>query len=517
MIKSAKKQTHGYRRLFNNASGYLVVLVMVLTVVLGTIGLSIAQTVSVKYAKTKRDIATSSAVYVAEAGMSDTIAKLNTDPAFTGYAAKKTYYSNASKGKAEYTSVVSGSGSTRKVVATGYVYRTNDSTDPIAVRKIQVMLTEKTGGTSAGPATTPYTIYAGSAGIKVANSSTLFGNVSGPGDMYIKGTLSVTGNSDAPLYPFPFYSSSPAKMYVNNLSCISGTTYPVACSSSQPITVSADSAVNGIVCAPAQTTNTNISNTGLQSSCTSPALNDATFDKAAYTSTMTSPSKASSLAASRCSSTVSDITWTDRTTYTGDLDTSTRTCNIKIQGNVYIKGNLTLGASTKLVQPYALRNTPLTIVVDGTVNLAGAKLMYETNSSGSGTHSSALIRIISFASSDASCSTSNTCNTRLTSTARKTYETTANVKCTNECDASGALLWSYHGTVLVDTDSQTGMVNGQGISLNDSSTAGYLWNPGSTPNPAFGTGTTMPFGEYATDILGGTNGWEITDYRQIYD
>lgn len=519
MNRVAKNHRPTVRRIFTRSNGYLIVIVMVLTVVLGVIGLSIAQTVSVKYAKTKRDIAASSATYTAEAGVSDTVAKLTADPTFTGYSTPKTYYSDATKGKATYTSVVTGNGTTRKIIVTGQAYRTVDSTTPLVTRKIQVILQEKTGAETSGPAITPYTVYAGSAGLSVTGGSRMFGEVSSQGDTYIKGKLTVTGNSDAPLYPYPFFSSTPAKLFVNNIACTSGTTYPVACASpDQPITVSSDSAVNGVVCAPGQTASlAQITQPGLQNPCTSPKMSDASFDKGAYTTTMTAPSKASSLTASRCSSTVGEITWTDKTTYTGTLDTSTRDCDIKLQGNVYIKGNLTLGAGTSIIQPYALRETPLTIVVDGTVTLSGTNFKHETTSSGGTLKNGALIRVISFASSDATCSGHNSCNTRLTSTARKNYETTANVRCINSCRVATSLLWSYHGTVQVDSDSEAGMVNGQGVVISNDSSAGYLWEPNATPNTAFGDGTTMPYGDLATDIIGGSAGWKMTDYRQIYD
>ena len=64
--------------------GYLLVLVMVTSIALMTIAVALMSVSSTKYAKTSSDGDAANAVYIAEAGISDTLNRINQNNTFTG-------------------------------------------------------------------------------------------------------------------------------------------------------------------------------------------------------------------------------------------------------------------------------------------------------------------------------------------------------------------------------------------------------------------------------------------------
>src|SRR3989344_9149114 len=142
--------------------GYLLVLVIVIAAALMTIAVALMSVSSIKYAKTSSDGDTASAVYAAEAGVTDTLNRLNQSNTFAGYSTKKQFYSSNEKGKADYTTAVApGADGTLIVTSIGYVYATPSSTTPAASRTVKAILTKDK---------TPITenVLAGSAGLTMS-------------------------------------------------------------------------------------------------------------------------------------------------------------------------------------------------------------------------------------------------------------------------------------------------------------------------------------------------------------
>lgn len=482
---------------------------MILTFSLGIIGLSIAQTVSVKYAKTKRDIAAASALYAAEAGISDTATRLTTDATFPGYGTKKTLFSEPDGGKADYMTTVTASGTSKIITATGYAYRTPTSTLPLVTRKVKVTISPGLSYTASSRTT--YSVYAGPAGLSVSNGGLVAGKERGFGDVYVLGKLNVTTDAQVINLGFPFTPDENSSINVGNVACQSGTgQYPVACpSNQQPITYTGS--LNGIICAKDQVINTNMQNTGLKPGCAPPSMEGGTFDKETYTSSMTT-TKASTT--DTCANGGSAVTWTANTTYTGIMSggPGSTTCHITIEGNVYIKGDLYLNAHDVIDVPDSLGTNYPTVVVNGKITLAGGSSQdskVKINSANSG------VRFISFASSDTTCQNSDICSEYLSGADRMSYAPTITIFCTDGCNLEGSMVWSYHGTVKADRKAIVGMVNGQGVIIDDAE-IGRMWDPVLGTGGVFGSDTPLIYTSMSTDILSAVK-WRMTDYRQVYD
>ena len=114
-----------------NERGYLIVLCLIMVLILSSIGVSVGTVISAQYASTKRASYVTSAVMVAEAGMSDTIARLYSDSHFNGYAdgMRKQLFNSPEQGKGEYsTQVFEPTSDTRVIVSNGYLYKDPTST-----------------------------------------------------------------------------------------------------------------------------------------------------------------------------------------------------------------------------------------------------------------------------------------------------------------------------------------------------------------------------------------------------
>jgi prepilin-type N-terminal cleavage/methylation domain-containing protein len=270
---------------------------------------------------------------------------------------------------------------------------------------------------------------------------TSFSNIAGK-SMYIKGRLTQSNMGDINL--------TTNRLDVGNIGCgLAASTFPATCSpGQQPITTSFLSKIRATpICAPGQTVTTGL--TGL-AGCSLPAGPTPPFNKTNFTGSVTAGP-----ASINCTILSGTVNMAANTRIDGSVTGSF--CNkLSVGGNIYIRGNLTLGNNSILQVANGVTVRPI-IVVNGQVSINFSQI--RANSAGVTPY------IISFYSSDSSCSNSNTTcaitNPQLYSSIT-TSPAAINVSTYSRVNAS---LYSFFGILNISGGTVTGALAGQRISI----------------------------------------------------
>ncbi len=464
--------------------------------------------ISGKYAKTGRDTYAANAIYVAEAGVSDTINRLNSNPNFLGYpdGARIQFYNDGSRGKAEYSTIVTNNSLPQVTIeSTGYMYRKSTDSIPYLTKKLKVQVKKsQTSGSS--------NFIVGAGGVTAGQ----FTSIMAP-DMYIKGKLRVEPESNTGT------ASEVSNIYVENIGCGNATNWPQPCGvGSEPITTSTypggDPAVYGTVCATNQVNPIFIfpgsSGKGLVPGCVAPNVAPKPFDKQAFIAGMNAASKVNG-SSIQCVGGV--VTIPANTWVVGNINISAigpSDCTLIIGGDVYIEGNLEVGVYG-LVKIADSVTTPPKIVMSGKYKIGNAfasapKQMFKANSSGVKGY------VISFDSTNATCSGNVNVPSATVATCLTPSEAMASAQmpaapgntvtgamiCTSggNHDMSGAILYAYYGIVNCGFGGMTvaGLAS-QGV---------YTSYDTELRVPASAS-------QLFADLFG-TDAYVVTDYRQVY-
>jgi len=400
--------------------GYLIVVAVVVATVLIGLSTALAGIVSSKYAKTAENNTVVNALYVAEAGVTDTVAQLNTYGTFSGYPdnARKVLYSTAERGRAEYSTIVTDNGgNTITVTSTGYVYNRNTAaagSKESAKRTVRAVMQR-----NEIPA--PGNILAGAGGIGIKGATysgaSYYGSPATLGVVFSRGKIGLNG-STAVLGS----TTKSLEVKAGNVGCGNTTNWPQPCGSgSQPITITNNARIYGTVCANDQTNSTNIFpgpiGEGLKVGCTVPAAQKMQFNKQSFTSKM-NPTTVTGTAAS-CNpgyggaitrtyeadtKIVGDVTIDGGSKYYGD-------CKVYVKGDVYIDGNLTITGDSKIYVSDDVGTRKPRIVVNGKVTID----LDETNTGIYRNAQQTPMAIMSFWATNypntSSCSRSDSCTT----------------------------------------------------------------------------------------------------------
>ncbi len=505
----------GVRTFLNNHShrsqhGYLLPLVVILFFVLVSSSLAIMSVVSGKYAKTGRDTYVANAVYVAEAGVSDTINRLNGNPNFLGYpdGARIQFYNDGNKGKAEYSTVVTNNNLPQVTIeSTGYLYRKSTDATPYLTKKIKVQVKKSQIPVSGN-------MIVGSGGLRVSPLARINAT-----NLYSKGKLIMDQNSNIGT------ATEISNIQVANVACGDSTNWPQPCgAASPPISVvpwaGAESSMYGSVCATNQTDPARIfpgnGGAGLKVGCVAPVVEATPFDKKTFIEGMNSASKVNG-STYACPGAGMTVTIPANTWVVGDINIAPAfggtDCVLAIGGDVYIEGTLTIGNYGRLKIADSVTAMPK-IVLSGQYKIAngfsGGTSVFQANSSGISAY------LISFYSTNTTCSKnvtipSSTVATCLTiaeaqaSAALPSYGDLVNgaVICNGPTpqDVSGAVIYAYYGVVNCSWGGMvTTAIAAQGFMAGTS-----------TVNTVVPSSTSKPFG----DLFKETS-YIVSDYRQIY-
>lgn len=484
-----RQLTHGKGR--RDDQGYLLVLVIVSSVVLLIIATALVSVLAAKYSKTGADGDTSKAVYAAEAGVTDTLARLSHSSSFGGYTTKKQFYSATDKGKAEYTTAVAaGTGNTLIVTSTGYYTKLTSGTDPSATRTIKVVLTRSKTAMSEN-------ILAGPGGLTVSGAYAPWVgglNAVQKGSIYVRGKVHLNGTGTS-----IGTATESSRLVTPNVGCGTAANFPQPCASSDPpITFGGvgyfggQGMIYGSVCATDQPLSAQIqpgpTGTGLET-CVAPDYGAVKFDKKKFTNTKTLNVSAT---ASQCNANISDqtipsLTWAKNSRITGDVTLEGNfydDCRVTIMGDIYIKGNLTIGSRARLMVDNSLGTKKPTIVVNGSV------IIKESAAGVFANDDDTPVNIVSFWSHNNTCSTNDECS-ELTS--EELYNSTLgasthwliqgmnraiyfeNSAGVGPADISGLTTYSYFGSTMYTFEGNRSMrgIGGQEVIINPGGVLNY--------------------------------------------
>lgn len=285
--------------------------------------------------------------FAADAGVDYAVQQINQDNDWTGTGGESVLMSNTEQ-RITYETTVTPNGTGRTIVSTGRTYRPATAITPQTSVKIEVDLRAVSSGS--------YSIVTGVGGLVMENSARVLG-----GDVFINGTITMSNTSQIGL------STSPTDVTVAHQSCPAGNnpgaTYPRLCASGengQPISIGNSARIYGNVRANNQTNGARMSDPGLTAgSGVVPAplpVHDRDAQEAAVAHNRTG-------ADASCSGSQSK-TWAANTKITGNV-TLTQSCQITVEGDVWITGNLTISNTSRLNVANALGTTQPDIMVDG--------------------------------------------------------------------------------------------------------------------------------------------------------
>lgn len=294
------------------------------------------------------------------------------------------------------------------------------------------------GGENPPPGPTQATagLVAGPGGLQVT-----FANITGR-DAYVKGRVLTSNMGNINLNTY--------RLDVANIGCGARAAFPATCSGVQPIGNAFFSTVkaNPICATSAQTVSYGL--TGLQSGCTPPAQTMPSFNKGVFTATMTAGP------ASVSCGFFTTVTLGANKRIDGDVNGSACT-RMYVAGNVYIKGNLTIGSFTNFQVAEGVTVRPI-IVVNKQVNINFASI--RPNSAGITPY------IISFYSANSTCSNSDSCTTITNPELYDSVTTSPSAITVNSYGDVRSSLYSYFGTLTINTANVTGAIAGQKIVVN---------------------------------------------------
>lgn len=472
----------------NDQRGMVLITILVVGMIVTFVGLSLADLTISQYARTSENVYRANATLVAEAGIEETLHRLNADNSFTGFGSEQSFYDDEDRGRATYQTVVSDGPNGEKILeSTGKTYRPN-SEELVSTRSIQVTL--------VGTAAPVPSVVAGAGGLILGGAAKIYNS-----DVHVNGTISMAGSTQIGS------NAKPADVSVAYANCPTGSnpgpTYPQVCTTGQPIYIPDwnNSSIIGTVCATNQTQskfpesqwNNNdpqiragtSGGSGLVPGCIAEVKPMPTYDRAAHISRMTTTGSMSSNTYN-CNNWISGAefkrTWPANLKLTGNVNIASA-CDLTITGDVYITGNFSVGGGATIRVADSLGSTVPRIVVDGTVDLGGGGKVLE-NASGTSA------QVISYKSA-ASCSPSCT---NVTGTDLKKSQEQQNVTVDGGGTFAGLAVWAYWSKVKISGSGLVGSVTGQKI---DMSGAGNI--------------------TFGTTLSSGTTTWTIRSYQRTFE
>lgn len=297
----------------------------------------------------------------------------------------------------------------------------------------------------------PFSVVAGSGGLWLNQDSGILGY-----DAAIKGQVSVRYGS------FIGSNEIPVNTSIANVGCGTTSNYPIACTS-DPIDLFWYSHIYGTVCTNGQTTrswsNSSIlpgnGGEGLKDPCPVSEVVVPPFNKAAFASKMTSTATAASQS---CSFQDKLPKLQPNTKYTGGALTINQDCMGEILGDAYIDGDFNVSYSSQWKVAESVTERPI-IVVNGVVDLFWyAKIL--PNSRGIAPY------IVSFASSDSTCTHSDTCIALDTAAKRKaSAEDITGIDISHNSTAPSAYFNAPFGGINLFWQMSLGGVSAQKVNL----------------------------------------------------
>lgn len=433
-------------QLKSEQSGIVFITVLFVGLLLTFIGLSMANVTIVQLNRSNDNVYISNALLAAEAGIEQTLAEINNNESFPGYASETDFYDNDVQGRGTYqTTITAGTGPNERVITSiGRAYRTTDVM--VKERRVRVTIVS-----TSSPG---YSVQTGPGGLILSGSAAITNS-----KVYVNGFIQLNGASSIGT------AGNPLDVFVANANCPTGSnpgpTYPQVCTSGEPISFATSTHLYGNVCATGQTSirvapwQTTPVIQDLISGCIAPTVPMPTYNRAAHIASTTSTVSATDINYN-CSQ------WQNPNGFVRTMPANVRingnanwssSCDLTITGNVYITGDLTMGGSATIRVADSLGTTKPVILVDGSITAGGSSKVIP-NSSGTGAH------FISFEGSG-SCNLASACS----GTDLKTSQGVRTVDVAGAGNFPGTIFHSYWGTVRIGGSGTMGSAIGQTIDM----------------------------------------------------
>lgn len=396
----------------------------------------------------------------ADAGLDDAMNKMNTVPNWSGTAGEVTLLDDATqKIKTTYqVTVTSGSDSTKKTLSvTARTYFPNTAATPKITRKYDLDVQSVTSGTG------PSSVASGVGGLILNGNAKISG-----GDVVVNGKISMSNNSQIGL------TTNPVNVRVAHQSCPNppNSTYPVVCGAGngEPISMIGGAKIYANVQATNQITGTNMFNPGLIASSTFTLVPLPSFDRTLFKNTVNaSGQNLTGAQASSCSGNI--VNWPANVKITGTVALPNN-CNAKINGNVWITGNLTTGNNSKLTVQDGLGATTPYVVADGSAGITisnNARVVPNLSNTGA-----ELVTFWSAAACSPDCST-------VTGSDLFNSQNSVTINLSNNGSAPASVLYAYWSKVIVSNNGAIGAVAGQTVELGNNAVINFSSSvPGSS-------------------------------------
>lgn len=335
--------------------GVIIIGAFIITLFFLSVSIAVAEFSVAHYTSARRSLQGLSALSVAEAGADETMLKLNQVSTYSGTGGDIVFFNDSVKGKGVYnTTVAPGTLNNEKiVVTTGKIYLPASAAQPIATRKIRLVL--------RGAEPFVYAVQGGNSG-----PIYMYGNtgINAPAKIFSNKYIRIQDASVSASGTFQVADKDPTAAYSSFNCSIDGNNHIL--NSTINVRYNINNANCGIDTA-GDTVTQNDSSIGPQSL--------PTVDKAGILSTIAANASCASINNTdyhlknanypqQTGGTLCDVTLDKNKTYTLD-------------GNVYIRGNLTVDGDT--IQADSSLTSDVYVLVDGTINFQGNSTSISTN------------------------------------------------------------------------------------------------------------------------------------------
>lgn len=343
---------HGFA--IDDDMGMIMPTLLIIMLILTSVGLSMATLAVTQLSGTARNVAVANSLLTAESGIEFTLQELNEDSSFAGFTAETEFFNNAKQGYGTYkTEVNAGSLNNEKIItSTGKVYASATASQPIAVRSVRAVVV----GTTA----LDYSVHTGPGGLIMNNSATIAN-----GDVHVNGYIDMQNSARIGS------ESNPTRVYSAHINCpdAADSDFPRQCTSAegQPINIQSPAWIYAQVEATNQTDGARMSHSGLVSGSSAAEVSLPEYDRQAHKDAANAAAATKSISNTTASCTQNNftMTWPADTRITGGDVEISKSCEVIVEGDVWIRdGSLLMRNSGTIQIADGLTERPV-IMIDG--------------------------------------------------------------------------------------------------------------------------------------------------------
>jgi hypothetical protein len=337
----------------NNQSGVIIIGALIIMMFFMTVAIAVAEFSTRHYVSAKRTLVALNALSVAEAGAEEVMYKLNQDSTYTGSNGDTEFFNDSIKGRGVYSTLVSPGdlNNEKVVVSTGKIYIPATASQPLVTRKVRLIL--------RGTEPFAYAVQSG-----------------GSGPIYLYGNTGV--NAPTKIFTNDFIRIQDASVNLEGTIMAAGKD-PSAAYNSLNCSIDGNNDMKNSTINVRYNVNPTC---GIDTAGSTVTQNDTsvnpqslpTIDKPGVLASITSDDVCS--AANDPSYRFGGVNYQNSNGSACDVSL-TRNKVYTLDGNTYIKGNLTIDGNT--IQADSSLTSDVHVIVDGTITLKGNSTSVSSN------------------------------------------------------------------------------------------------------------------------------------------